>query len=211
MTLEARIQDGAARMALALPDGAVAKCAAYLRLLEKWNRVHNLTAVRETERMVVLHLLDSFSVLPHIDDALSILDVGSGGGLPGIPIAIARPDLRVTLLDSSTKKATFLEQARAELALTHVEVVCARVEQWHPDQLFDAVVSRAFADLGEFVAQAQHLVAPSGRMLAMKGVYPFEEIARLPATHRVAQVAELHVPELDAKRHLVFVERAQAA
>jgi 16S rRNA (guanine527-N7)-methyltransferase len=211
MTLEARIQDGAERMALALPEGAVAKCTAYLRLLEKWNRVHNLTAVRETERMVVLHLLDSFSVLPHIEDAQSILDVGSGGGLPGIPIAIARPDLRVVLLDSSNKKTTFLEQARAELALTHVEVVCARVEQWRPDHLFDAVVSRAFADLGEFVAQAQHVVAPNGRLLAMKGVYPFEEIARLPATHRVAQVAELHVPELDAKRHLVFVERTQAA
>jgi 16S rRNA (guanine527-N7)-methyltransferase len=211
MTLEARIQEGAARMALALPESAVAKCAAYLRLLEKWNRVHNLTAVRETERMVVLHLLDSFSVLPHIEGARSILDVGTGGGLPGIPIAIARPELRVTLLDSSSKKTTFLEQARTELALSHVEVVCARVEQWRPDHLFDVVVSRAFADLGEFVSQAEHLVAPSGRMLAMKGVYPFEEIARLPATHRVAQVAELHVPELDAKRHLVFVERAQAA
>jgi len=211
MTLEARIQEGAAQMKLALPEGAVAKCAAYLRLLEKWNRVHNLTAVRETERMVVLHLLDSFSVLPHIDGAGSVLDVGSGGGLPGIPIAIARPGLNVTLLDSSSKKTTFLEQARTELALTHVEVICARVEQWHPDRFFDVVVSRAFADLGEFVAQAQHLVAPNGRLLAMKGVYPFEEIARLPATHRVAQVAELHVPELDAKRHLVFVERTQAA
>jgi 16S rRNA (guanine527-N7)-methyltransferase len=208
MTLEARIQEGAARMALALPEGAIAKCVAYLRLLEKWNRVHNLTAVRETERMVVLHVLDSFSVLPHIEGARSILDVGTGGGLPGIPIAIAKPELRVTLLDSSSKKTTFLEQARAELALSHVEVVCARVEKWRPDHLFDVVVSRAFADLGEFVAQAEHHVAPDGRMLAMKGVYPFEEIARLPATHRVAQVAELHVPELDAKRHLVFVERA---
>jgi len=198
-------------MAVALPEGAVAKCAAYLRLLEKWNRVHNLTAVRETERMVVLHLLDSFSVLPHIEDARSILDVGTGGGLPGIPIAIARPELRVTLLDSSSKKTTFLEQARAELALRNVDVVCARVEQWRPEHLFDVVVSRAFAELGEFVAQAEHLVAQDGRMLAMKGVYPFEEIARLPATHRVAQVAELHVPELDAKRHLVFVERAQAS
>ena len=108
MTLEARIQEGAARMALALPEGAIAKSAAYLRLLEKWNRVHNLTAVRETERMVVLHLLDSFSVLPHIEGARSILDVGTGGGLPGIPIAIAKPELRVTLLDSSSKKTTFL-------------------------------------------------------------------------------------------------------
>jgi 16S rRNA (guanine527-N7)-methyltransferase len=195
----------------ALSPDAVDRCAAYLRLLEKWNRVHNLTAVRETERMVVLHLLDSLSVLPHIPETGSLLDVGSGGGLPGIPIALARPDLRVTLLDSSSKKTVFLEQARVELVLANVEVVCERVEQWRPAGTFDVVVSRAFAELGEFVAQAQHLVAPGGRMLAMKGVYPFEEIARMPATHRVAQVAELHVPALDAKRHLVFVERAQAA
>jgi 16S rRNA (guanine527-N7)-methyltransferase len=211
MTLEENIRKNLALMPPALSPDAVDRCAAYLRLLEKWNRVHNLTAVRETERMVVLHLLDSLSVLPHIPETGSLLDVGSGGGLPGIPIALARPDLRVTLLDSSSKKTVFLEQARVELALANVEVVCERVEQWRPAGTFDVVVSRAFAELGEFVAQAQHLVAPGGRMLAMKGVYPFEEIARMPATHRVAQVAELHVPALDAKRHLVFVERAQAA
>jgi 16S rRNA (guanine527-N7)-methyltransferase len=211
MTLEDRITNGAARLSLSLPPGASATLANYLRLLEKWNRVHNLTAVRETERMVVLHLLDSLSILPHLVDAKTLLDVGSGGGLPGIPIAIARPDLRVTLLDSSSKKTTFLEQARSELSLSNIDVACARVEQWKPARTFDVVVSRAFADLGEFVSQAQHLVSPGGRLLAMKGVYPFEEIARVPGTHRVAHVAELHVPELDAKRHLVFVERAQAA
>jgi len=208
MTLEEQIADGIARMGLALPHEAIARFADYLRLLEKWNRVHNLTAVRETERMVVLHLLDSLSVLPHIAEARTLLDVGSGGGLPGIPLALARPELQVTLLDSSSKKTSFLEQARAELALANVDVVCARVEQWRPDRSYDVVVSRAFADLGEFVEQAQHLVATGGRMLAMKGVNPFEEIARVPASHRVAQVTELHVPQLDAKRHLVFVERA---
>jgi len=208
MTLEERIRDAFARMEITLPESAIARYASYLLLLEKWNRVHNLTAVRETERMVVMHLLDSLSLLPHIEGARSLLDVGSGGGLPGIPIALARPEMRVTLLDSSSKKTTFLEQARTELALGNVEVVCARVEQWRPERTFDVVVSRAFADLGEFVEQSHHLVAPAGRMLAMKGVYPFEEIARVPATHRVAQVAELRVPELDAKRHLVFVERA---
>jgi 16S rRNA (guanine527-N7)-methyltransferase len=210
MTLEERIRDGAARMQIALAPGAIARLAAYLQLLEKWNRVHNLTAVRETERMVVLHLLDSLSILPHVGDARSLIDVGSGGGLPGIPIAIARPEISVTLLDSSSKKTTFLEQARAELGLANANVVCARVEQWHGGT-FDVVVSRAFAELGEFVTQAQHLVAPGGRMLAMKGVYPFDEIGRLPSTHRVAEVTELHIPELDAKRHLVFVERAKAA
>ena len=208
MTLEEQIRDGLAKMHLDLPGAAVDKLAGYLRLLEKWNRVHNLTAVRETERMVVLHLLDSLTLLPHLGSATTLLDVGSGGGLPGIPIAIARPELCVTLLDSSSKKATFLEQARSELALENVEVACERVEHWRPERTFDVVVSRAFAELGEFVAQAQHLVSSTGRMLAMKGVHPFEEIARMPPTHRVAHVAELHVPTLDAKRHLVFVERA---
>ena len=155
-------------MAVALPEGAVAKCAAYLRLLEKWNRVHNLTAVRETERMVVLHLLDSFSVLPHIEDARSILDVGTGGGLPGIPIAIARPELRVTLLDSSSKKTTFLEQARAELALRNVDVVCARVEQWRPEHLFDVVVSRAFAELGDRAPSGDASRGPGRRVACLR-------------------------------------------
>ena len=208
MTLEERITEGVEAMALAMPSASTERFAAYLRLLEKWNRVHNLTAIRESDQMVVLHLLDSLSVLPHLDAARSVLDVGSGGGLPGIPIAIARPDVAVTLLDASHKKASFLEQARAELALDNVIVACERVEQWHPPQVFDVVVSRAFAELGEFVVQAQHLLAHDGRMLAMKGVYPFEEIAKVPATHRVARVAEINVPHLGAKRHLVFVEKA---
>ena len=195
-------------MALALPEGAVAKCAAYLRLLEKWNRVHNLTAVRETEQMVVLHALDSLSILAHLQGARTILDVGTGPGLPGIPLAIARPDARITLLDSSHKKCAFLQQAKIELGLANVDVVCDRVENWKPAMRFDAVVSRAFSDLADFIAQAQHLVAAGGKLIAMKGVYPFDEIARVPATHRVAQVLELHVPRLDAKRHLVFVEAA---
>jgi 16S rRNA (guanine527-N7)-methyltransferase len=155
----------------------------------------------------VLHLLDSLSVLPHLEGAQSIVDVGSGAGLPGIPIAIARPLSRMTLLDSSHKKCVFLQQAKTELALDNVEVVCDRVEKWRPAARFDAVISRAFSDLADFVSQAQHLVAPGGRLIAMKGVYPFEEIARVPATHRV-EVLELKVPHLEARRHLVFVEAA---
>ena len=207
MTLEERIAKGIA--GLAEPD-CVAKFAAYLRLIEKWNRVHNLTAIRETEQMVVLHLLDSLSVLSHLAGARSLVDVGTGAGLPGIPIAIARKDLEVSLLDSSRKKVAFLEQAKAELGLANVAVVCERVEQWQPERRFDVVVSRAFAELSEFVEQARHLIAPGGRMLAMKGVYPFDEIARIPASHRVAQVVELRVPDLAAKRHLVVIERADA-
>jgi len=195
-------------MGLDLPVPARERMAAHLELIAKWNRVHNLTAVRETEQMVVLHLLDSLSLLPHLGDAASVIDVGTGPGFPGVPIAIARPDLAVTLLDSSHKKCSFLEQAKTELRLQNVTVVCERVEQWKPGQRFDAVVSRAFADLADFITQSQHLASPGGRFLAMKGVYPFEEIARVPASHRVAQVVELAVPTLDAKRHLVLLEAA---
>ncbi len=208
MRLEERIAAGVAAMDLHVPDGAIALFARYLELIAKWNRVHNLTAVRETGQMVVLHLLDSLAVLPQLGEARTVLDVGSGAGLPGIPLAIARPGLSVTLLDSSHKKASFLRQAKAELGLANVAVACERVERWKPEARFDVVVSRAFADLGEFVAQSQHLVAPGGVFLAMKGVHPFEEIARLAQTHGVARVVELAVPELKAKRHLVVVETA---
>ena len=208
MSLEGAIADGLARMGMELSEAQRARMAAHLELIAKWNRVHNLTAVRETELMVVLHVLDSLALAPHLGAARSLLDVGSGPGFPGIPIAIARPDLRVTLLDSSRKKCVFLEQAKAELGLANVAVVCERVEQWRPAERFDAVVSRAFSDLADFVTQARHLVAPGGRLLAMKGVYPFEEIGRIPSTHRVAAVIELAVPSLDAKRHLVALEAA---
>ena len=208
MTIATQIAEGLAAMGLDLPQASRARLEQHLELIAKWNRVHNLTAVRETEQMVVLHLLDSLSVLPHLEGATSVLDVGTGPGLPGVPIAISRPDARVTLLDSSHKKCAFLQQAKTELALENVEVVCDRVENWKPAQKFDAVVSRAFSDLADFIAQAKHLVAPGGRLIAMKGVYPFDEIARVPESHRVARVLELHVPTLDAKRHLVFVEAA---
>lgn len=208
MSLELRIAEGLSAMDLALPVQSQGKLAAYLELIVKWNRVHNLTAVREPEQMVVLHLLDSLSVLPHLGGAKSLLDVGTGAGLPGIPLAIARPELEVTLLDSSHKKAAFLTQAKAELGLANVDVVCERVEQWKPGRVFNVVVSRAFSDLADFVSQAGHLVAPAGQMLAMKGVHPFDEIAKLPASHRVAGVVELSVPTLEAKRHLVFLKAA---
>jgi 16S rRNA (guanine527-N7)-methyltransferase len=207
MSLEAQVAAGLAVMGIELDAAARSRLVAHLELIAKWNRVHNLTAVRETEQMVVLHLLDSLSVLPHLEGAATIVDVGSGAGLPGLPIAIARPHARVTLLDSSHKKCAFLQQAKTELAAANVEIVCDRVENWKPEEKFDAVISRAFSDLADFVAQAQHLVAPGGRLIAMKGVYPFEEIAKVQATHRV-EVLELRVPNLEASRHLVFVEAA---
>ena len=208
MTIEARLAEGLAAMGLVLDAASQAKLVAYLRLIEKWNKVHNLTAVREPGQMVVLHLLDSLAVLPHVAGARSLLDVGTGAGLPGIPLAVARPDLAVTLLDSSHKKATFLRQAKAELGLANVEVACERVENWHPPASFDVVVSRAFAELADFVTQAGHLVAPGGAMLAMKGLHPYDEIARVPPSHRVENVVALRVPSLDAQRHLVLLKAA---
>jgi 16S rRNA (guanine527-N7)-methyltransferase len=208
MSLESQLGTGVAALGIALPEGAIERLAQYLRLLEKWNRVHNLTAIREPESMVALHVLDSLSVLPHLAGARTLVDVGTGAGLPGIPLAIARPDLRVTLLDSSHKKATFLEQARVELGLGNIAVACERVERWHPQAQFDAVISRAFAELADFVQGARHLVSPEGTMLAMKGVHPFDELARLPAGCRVEQVVELSVPTLEAKRHLVLLKAA---
>jgi 16S rRNA (guanine527-N7)-methyltransferase len=208
MTLEEQVGRGLVSMGIAVAPGQRARLAAHLELIAKWNRVHNLTAVRETAQMVGLHLLDSLSILPRVEGARSIADVGTGPGFPGIPIAIVREDATVTLVESSHKKCAFLRQAKTELALANVEVACERVEHFAPAERFDAVVSRAFSDLSDFVAQAGHLVAPGGKLIAMKGVYPFDEIARVPATHRVAEVIELHVPSLDAKRHLVVLEAA---
>jgi 16S rRNA (guanine527-N7)-methyltransferase len=202
------IEQGAAALGAALPEGAARRMEQHLQLVEKWNRVHNLTAVREASQMVVIHVLDSLTLLPHLEGARHVVDVGTGAGFPGIPLAIARPEISFTLLDSSHKKCTFLEQARAELGLSNVQVACERVEQFRPLTPFDTVVSRAFAELSDFVTQSKHLAAPGGRFLAMKGVYPFEEIARMPSTHRVSRVVELAVPTLDAKRHLVLLEAA---
>jgi 16S rRNA (guanine527-N7)-methyltransferase len=219
------------------------KLLAYVVLLAKWNKVYNLTAVREPERMIGLHILDSLAVVPHLFSSVNkrvvrqahhergtllttvrpelvegqgesstakILDVGSGGGLPGICVAIAAPVLEITMLDSLQKKTTFVRQAIGELGLRNANVVCERVEKYQPPHKFDIVTSRAFAELADFVNGAAHLVAPHGKMLAMKGVYPHDEIARLPKTHKVTQVVELHVPQIEGARHLVMIESVDA-
>jgi 16S rRNA (guanine527-N7)-methyltransferase len=188
-------------------DEQIARLERYLALLEKWNRVYNLTAIREPERMVTHHLLDSLAILPHVRGP-RVLDVGSGAGLPGIPLAIASPALAVTLLDSSDKKTAFLRQAVADLGLANATVVTARVESWETDARFDTIVSRAFADLGEFASAAARLLAPGGTIAAMKGVQPHDELERLPTGVRVRHVVKLEVPLLDAERHLVLVEPA---
>jgi 16S rRNA (guanine527-N7)-methyltransferase len=178
----------------------------YLLLLEKWNQVYNLTAIRDLTKMVAAHLLDSLSVVPLLSSE-NVLDVGSGAGLPGIPIAVARPDCKVTLLDSNHKKAAFLRQAIADLTLKNADVVCDRVESWSAPTEFGVIISRAFSDLGEFVSLTSRLLAPGGVLAAMKGLYPFDELGRLPSGFRVKEVSALQVPGLQAERHLVLIER----
>lgn len=204
MTLARQLAQGVAQLGLALPGAAQQSLLDYLALLQKWNKVYNLTAVREAPRMVSQHLLDCLAVAPHVG-AAAILDVGSGAGLPGIPLALVLPDSRVTLLEANHKKAAFLKQAQIELKLGNVEVVCERVEAWRPGRRYEIVVSRAFSDLAEFVKLAGRHVAPGGRLVAMKGIFPHEEIAQLPQGWRLQQAVELTVPALRAQRHLLLL------
>lgn len=205
MSLREQLRDGLAELGMDLGESGRDRLLDYLALLGKWNRVYNLTAIHETERMLSHHLLDSLAVLPHVD-ADRLLDVGSGGGLPGIPLAVARPSLRVTLLESSHKKAAFLQQAVIELGLSNVETVQARAQDYRPAQRFPRIISRALSDLAEFVRLTDHLLAEDGQWLAMKGVYPHEEITQL-AGARVLRDVRLQVPMLAAERHLVVLGR----
>jgi 16S rRNA (guanine527-N7)-methyltransferase len=179
----------------------------YVALIAKWNRVYNLTAVRDPAEMVGLHVLDSLAVLPHLGGR-TVLDVGSGAGLPGIPLAIARPDLEMTLLDSNQKKTSFQQQAAIELGLSNVRPVNARAESWRPEQSFDVVISRAFAEIADFVSAAGRFCAHGGVLAAMKGVYPHEELSHMPAAYQTKAVLPLAVPGVAAERHLVLIERA---
>jgi 16S rRNA (guanine527-N7)-methyltransferase len=204
--LEKQLERGLAALGLALARDVQAKLLQHLELLEKWNRVHNLTAVRDQARAVSVHLLDSLSVLPFLPGK-RLLDAGSGAGFPGIPIALARPDIQVDLLDSSHKKCAFLKQVIAELRLRNASAVCERLESWRPARKFDCIISRALAEIVEVIALSAHLLAPGGVIAAMKGVHPFEEIERMPPDFRVRQVHALSVPGLGAERHLVLIER----
>jgi 16S rRNA (guanine527-N7)-methyltransferase len=207
MTPQAALDRGLGELALTLPVDAREQLLRYVALLAKWSRTYNLTAIRNPLEMVSQHLLDSLAVIPHLPmppgDAV-LADVGSGAGLPGIPLAIARPAWRVTLNDASQKKCAFLRQATIELALRNVEVQEGRVEAWLPARRFEVVISRAFAELAGFVSACRHLVTRGGALAAMKGAYPAEELGRLPACCRCEQAFPLRVPLLDAERHLVL-------
>jgi 16S rRNA (guanine527-N7)-methyltransferase len=208
--LRRTLTEGVQTLALALSDTQVTQLIDYLALLAKWNAVYNLTAVRDPAQMVIQHLLDSLAVVPAFADARNVLDVGAGGGLPGMVLAIARPDMRVSMIDTVHKKTAFLTQAKAELGLTNVTVYTMRVEQLQVPEKFDVITSRAFAELADFVTWSGHLLKEGGRFIALKGVMPNEEIARLPAGWRVEKVQVLSVPRLDAERHLIFIEGEQA-
>jgi 16S rRNA (guanine527-N7)-methyltransferase len=207
MSLAAQLAEGVAQLNLDLPPPAHERLLDYLALLQKWNRIYNLTAVREASRMVSHHLLDCLAIVPHVK-ANTVLDVGSGAGLPGIPLALAAPRMQVTLLESSHKKAAFLQQAKSELKLDNLAVTCERVETWRPRREFEMVISRAFSDLADFVTLAGRHVAPGGCLAAMKGIYPHEEISRLPHGWRLQEAISLAVPGLRAHRHWLLLERA---
>ena len=203
---------GTEALGLALSAGQHQKLLAYLALMAKWNRTYNLTAVRDPAQMMTHHLLDSLAAVSAFAQADNVLDVGAGGGLPGIVLAIwaaeARPGMKVSMIDTVHKKTAFLTQAKAELQLGNVSVYTARVEQLQVEQQFDVITSRAFAELNDFINWSNHLLQPGGRYIAMKGVMPQEEIARLPDGWKVEKTQALNVPGLDAERHLIFIERS---
>lgn len=204
---EALLDQGLSALGLELPGAMRDRLVAYAGLLAKWNKVYNLTAIRDPQQIVTHHLLDSLAVVPHLGGIKRIADVGSGGGLPGIVLAIVCPQLSVTSIEAVGKKASFQQQVRIELGVDNFEVVAGRVEAFRPDALFDAVTSRAFSSLNDFVTLTRHLLRDGGRWLAMKGVYPEDEIAALPQGVLVTAGIALAVPGLEAERNLIVLER----
>lgn len=204
--MQAEWQSALAALGLSLMPRQLEQLAQYLQLLQRWNQVYNLTAVRDPAQMLPVHLWDSLSVVPYIQHE-RCLDVGSGAGLPGIPLAIVQPEHHFTLVDTNGKKTRFIQQAALELGLKNVTVVQTRVEQWQAQQTFPAIVSRAFASLADFVTfTAPHLHA-DGVLYAMKGRLPSDELAVLPEGWQLIRTHRLHVPSLDAERHLLELMR----
>lgn len=198
------LRQGVAGLGLSLPAGAFVQLSDYLALLMKWNRVYNLTAIRDEGMLVTHHLLDSLAVVPYVPPG-SLVDVGSGAGLPGIPVAIACPERTIAVLDSNQKKSAFLTQVVAELGLHNTRVINQRAQDYRPGDGFDIVVSRAFSDLGNFANDAGHLCKAGGVLIGMKGIQPSAEIAELPPSWQVDRIVALTVPRLEAARHLVFM------
>lgn len=206
--MKSMLQQGLQQMNIDLTVPQQLQLLAFIDLLKKWNSTYNLTALRNDQDVISHHILDSLTLLPYVEHARGLIDVGSGGGMPGIPVAIARPDLPVALLDANSKKTSFLQQAVIELGLTNVQVITARVEAMVGEQ-FDVITSRAFAELNDFITITKQLMAKGGCWAAMKGVYPYEEIERLPDNVELIQVDKLTVPHLNAERHMVLVRKKE--
>ncbi|MFL9927131.1 16S rRNA (guanine(527)-N(7))-methyltransferase RsmG [Herbaspirillum lusitanum] len=205
------LEQGAKALGLQLSPAQQQKLLAYQALLAKWNKVYNLTALRDPAQMMTHHLLDSLAAVAAFAGAQRVLDVGAGGGLPGIVLAIwaaeAEPQMQITLVDTVQKKTAFLTQVKAELSLSNVSVIHARVEELPHEQQFDVITSRAFAELKDFIDWSNHLLQQGGHFLALKGVLPQAEIDRLPSGWQVSKIQALQVPGLDAERHLIFINR----
>jgi len=196
---------GLSNLAIELDESQIKQLLRFIDLIEKWNKAYNLTAVREPLAMVSLHLLDSLAILPHLLGG-HIADIGTGAGLPGIPLAICNPDRHFTLVDSNSKKTRFVQQVVLELQLKNVEVVHARVEAFEPRHLFSTVISRAFASMSDIVQLTAHLLADEGRLLAMKGQIPQQELDVLNLNYDVIQLV---VPGIEAERCLVCLEKGK--
>lgn len=203
MENDVNLHEGIVALGLALPEEVEEKLLAYLTLLLKWNRTYNLTAIRSEADGVTHHLLDSLAVLPFLKGMRFVADVGSGAGLPGFPLAIARPDMKITSIESNQKKAAFQQQAKIELGLSNVNIHCGRVESVTGS--FDGVISRAFASLSDFVRYAGHL---SDDLFAMKGTWPIEELEKLPVGWRCSEGSALTIPSLNAQRHLLILQKS---
>ncbi|WP_178115701.1 16S rRNA (guanine(527)-N(7))-methyltransferase RsmG [Pseudomonas sp. SLFW] len=197
---------GARELGVELTETQHTQLLGYLALLIKWNKAYNLTAVRDPDEMVSRHLLDSLSVVPFIEGNRQ-LDVGSGGGMPGIPLAILFPDMKVTCLDSNGKKTRFLTQVKLELKLDNLEVIHSRAEAFQPDVPFTGIISRAFSSLEDFTQWTRHMGDTETRWLAMKGLHPADELVALPADFHLESAQALAVPGCQGQRHLLILRR----
>lgn len=204
IALKKRLVSGAEKMDVNLSAAQASLLIDYIELFHKWNKTYNLSAIRDIESQVDRHLLDSLSVVPYIE-ADHLIDVGTGGGLPGIPLAIMFPEKNFTLLDSAGKKTRFLFQVKTLLKLDNVQVENRRVESFQPERLFDAVISRAFASLKDMTDGCQHLLADGGVFYAMKGIYPTDELSEVEKNYKVSDSYPLQIPREDGERHLLVL------
>ncbi|MGI4842832.1 MAG: 16S rRNA (guanine(527)-N(7))-methyltransferase RsmG [Janthinobacterium lividum] len=202
------LADGIQEMHLDVSQAQQDKLLDYLALMNKWNSVYNLTSLRDPMQMVTHHLLDSLAAVPAFAGARNVLDVGAGGGLPGVVLAICRPDMKLSMIDTVHKKTAFLKQVKAELELANVTVHTMKVQELEVSDKFDVITSRAFADLRDFLDWSGHLLAEGGKFIALKGTAPAQEQERIPAQWKISGLQPLQVPRLGAERHLIFVEKS---